>query len=198
MRYILIVLASFLFLGCSTALPPKSEYRLNPDIRTQKLSADSCKNKSLKVAQAFSQSTLMSRDMSYGLGDSKQYIYSESQWASTPNRAITAQFLKLFRASDLFKSVQISKSRSKNDFILEINIEDFMQYFNKQSSASFAKISISLTLIDAKTNNVFATQTFKTNTDVITLDANGGVDGLNDALSEVLSQSNIWIAGVCK
>ena len=198
MRYILVILAFFLFLGCSTTLPPKSEYRLSPDIAIKKLSADSCKDKSLKVAQAFSTSTLMSRDMSYGLGNSKQYIYSESQWASTPNRAITAEFLKLLRDSKLFKSVQISKSRSKNDFILEINIEDFMQYFNKQSSASFAKISISLTLIDAKTNKVFATQTFRTKLDVETLDANGGVSGLNRALSEVLSQSNIWIAGVCK
>jgi len=198
MKYILVSVMIFLFLGCSTRVPPKAEYRLNSNIEVKKLSSLSCKDKSLKVAQAFSSNTLMSRDMSYGLGDSKQFIYSESQWALTPNRAITTKFLAELRNSHLFKSVQISKSRSRNDYILEINIVDFMQYFDENSSSSYSQFIVSLTIIDAKTNRVFATDTFKSKVDVKTLDASGGVDGLNEALEEVLSQSNSWFNKVCK
>ncbi len=198
MKYILTGLAVVLFLGCSSTVPPKSEFRLNPDLKKQELLESGCSDKSLKVAQAFSSSILMSKNMNYGLGDSKQYIYSESQWSLTPNRAITSEFLKLIRESKLFKSVQVSKSRSRNDFILEVNIEDFMQYFNEESSLSYANMIVSLTLINTKTNNVFATQTFSAKVDVETLDANGGVDGLNNVLSDVLLQTNAWLSKVCK
>ena len=199
MRYLLISLVVFLFSGClSTTVPPKAEFRLNPEISHTNLSAIGCKDKSLKVAQAFSSSELMSQSMSYAQGGIKQYTYSKSQWSSTPNRAITAEFLKLIRDSKLFKSVQVSKSRSKNDFILEINIEDFMQYFCEKALTSHSKVLISLTLINSKTNKVIATQTFTAGFPIENLNANGGVEGLNKALSSVLSQSSIWFDEVCR
>ena len=198
MNFFLISIAIVLFVGCSTSVPPKVEYRLNPSLEIKNLSSLGCKEKSLKVAQAFSSNTLMSRDMSYGLGDSKQYIYSKSQWSLTPNRAITAKFLAELKKSKLFKSVQISKSRSSNDYILEINIIDFMQYFDETSSSSYSQFVVSLTFIDTKTNRVFATETFKSKVNVTSLDADGGVDGLSKAFDDVLSQSDIWLSKVCK
>jgi cholesterol transport system auxiliary component len=108
------------------------------------------------------------------------------------------EYLKLIRGSKLFKSVQVSKSRSKNDFILEIHIEDFMQYFSENSKKSYANVLVSLTLIDFKTNEVFATQTFGSKVDITELNANGGVDGLNKALSDVLTQSNFWLGEICR
>jgi len=55
-----------------------------------------------------------------------------------------------------------------------------------------------VTLINSKTNSVFATQTFSKQVDVKALNASGGIDGLNTALSAVLYQSNDWLAEVCK
>ena len=198
LKYLLVSLATVLFIGCSITVPPKVEYRLNPSIEIQNLSSLGCKDKSLKVAQAFSSSTLMSQDMSYGLGDSKQYIYSKSQWSVTPNRAITAKFLSELKESKLFKNVQISKSRSSNDYILEINIVDFMQYFDEESKSSTAQLIVSLTFIDIKANRVFATKTFTSKIDVETLNASGGVEGLNKVFSKVLLQTNNWYEEVCK
>ncbi|WP_455755514.1 ABC-type transport auxiliary lipoprotein family protein [Sulfurimonas sp.] len=199
MKYIIISLVALLFSGCiSTATPAKSEFRVNSHMPSKKFTSLACKSKSLKVAQAFSPSSIMSNTMSYAQGDFKQYAYSASQWSVAPNKAITAEFLTMIRDSKLFKSVQISKSRSRNDFILEISIEDFMQYFNDSSTSSYANVAISLALIDSKTNNVFATKIFNSKEDVKSLDAKGGVDGLNSALSDVISQSNDWLGEVCK
>jgi len=199
MKYIIISLLAILFSGCiTTTTPAKSEFRVNSHMPSKKFTSLGCKNKSLKVAQAFSQNSIMSHTMSYAQGDFKQYAYSASQWSTAPNRAITAEFLTMIRNSKLFKSVQISKSRSKNDFILEISIEDFMQYFNSNSTSSYANVVISLALIDSKTNSVFATKIFNAKVDVKSLDAKGGVDGLNSALSDILSQSNDWLGEVCK
>lgn len=198
MRYLLIAIIGMLFAGCSTVVPPKVEFRVNPKMPQKKLGAMSCKDNSLKIAQAFSPSSLMSQDMNYALGSEKQYIYSKSQWASTPNRAITNMYLKLLREADVFNSVQVSKSRSRSDYVLEINIEDFMQYFSEDSSSSHAKVLITLSFIDTGSSTVFATKTFSSEVEVESLDAQGGVEALNSALGNVLVQSNEWFGEVCR
>ena len=199
MRYIVFSLLVVFLSGCvTTKIPAKSEYRINSQIEVSKNDAQNCKEKSLKVAQAFSSSAFMSNSMMYALGDSKQYAYAESLWAENPNTVITSKFLRLIRETELFKSVQISKSRSRNDYILEINIEDFMQYFNPQSTHSYANVSISVTLIDVKSNRAFATHSFNEKVDAKSLNAEGGVAALTIALNNILKDTNTWITGVCK
>ncbi|MFT5661489.1 MAG: cholesterol transport system auxiliary component [Sulfurimonas sp.] len=199
MRYICISFFVLLFSGCvTTKVPSKSEYRINTTVITTKNDAQNCKEKSIKVAQAFSSSSLMSNSMTYALGNSKQYVYSQSLWAQTPNSVITSKFLKLIRGTELFKSVQISKSRSNNDFLLEINIEDFMQYFDEKSTSSYANVSLSLTVIEITSNKVIATKTFTSKVEIDTLNAEGGVDGLSESLNNILANTNIWLNGVCK
>jgi cholesterol transport system auxiliary component len=199
MRYILVTLFIILLSGCiTTTVPSKSEYRIKTDIVSSKNIANGCKNKSLKVAQAFSSATLVSKNISYAMGSSKQFIYSESLWAQSPNSVITSKFLPLIRNTNFFKSVQVSKSRSRNDIILEITVEDFMQYFNESSTTSYANVAINIALIDVKSIRVFANKTFSSKVYVQSLNAQGGVEGLSHALSNVLNDTNIWIAGVCK
>ena len=199
MKYIMMVFFVIIFSGCvTTKIPAKSEYRINTNIKMTKSEATGCKEKSLKVAQAFSSGTLMSNSMMYAKGDLKQYAYAESLWAQSPNSVITSKFLKLIRETNLFKSVQVSKSRSRNDFILEINIEDFMQYFNASATHSHANVSVNLTLIDIKSNRVFASHSFEAKVDAKSLNAQGGVEALNTALNKILNDTNTWISGACK
>lgn len=198
MKYFLITIIGILFFGCSTTIPPKSEYKMNPIMPQVSSKSLSCKAHSIKVAQAFSSNSLMSKDIYYTQGEYKQYIYSKSQWSIPPNRAISDMYLKLLRDTDLFNSVQISKSRSKNDFILEINIEDFSQYFDEDITKSHVNAEITLSLIESKSSIVFATKTFNSKIDVKNLSAQGGVNALNKALSDILYESNSWLEEVCK
>lgn len=198
MKYILIVISIILLSGCTTIVAPVTEYRLITKVPTTTQNSMACRDKSLKIAQAFSSSSLMSQNMNYAQGSTKQFAYSQAQWSESPNLGITSELLKHIRATELFKSVQISKSRSKNDLILEINIEDFMQYFSENSTSSHANVAIGLTLLDTKTNSVVATKTFVSKVDAKTLDANGGVEALSLALQNVLNQTKEWLGGVCK
>ena len=167
-------------------------------MEVKKSSVEGCKNKSIKIAQAFSSGSLMLLKMDYAQGKNKIFSYSQAQWNESPNHSITNEILKNIRASKLFKNTQISKSRSKNSLILEINIEDFLQYYSNDLKDSFANIVISLTLIDSKTDVIVATKTFSSNVKTNTLDAYGGVKALNSALSDILTQNIEWINGVCK
>lgn len=198
MKFFIIAITGILFIGCTGMKPPMTEYRVNPIIPLVHGEAKGCSDKSIKIAQSFSPTYLMSNKMSYAQGDSKQYIYSMSQWSNSPNREINDEYLRLLRASKLFKSVQISKSRSDSDILMEIHIEDFMQYFDKDESSSHVNAVITISLIDLQTNKVLSSKTFESKVDTDSLDANGGVKSLNIALSKILFESNEWLIEVCK
>ena len=193
----MITCIAILLGGCATVHPPKVEYRLNAKTPSQSFPQNECTGKSLKVAEAFSSSTLMSLSMYYVEGVNKQFAYSQAQWAVAPNYAISEKLLTLARDTKLFKSVQVSKSRSKNDLILETNIEEFMQYFSADFKESHAKVGITISLIDANTNSVLSTKKFNSKVDAKTLDADGGVVALDEALFEVLTEMNAWFSKVC-
>ena len=198
MKLLYIVLAVFTLTGCSTTIPSVAEYRISTQENSKSFTQSSCSDKSLKVAQAFSSSSLMTLNMNYGQGPHKRFVYTQSQWAESPNSAITAEILKSIKSTKLFKSVQVSKSRSNNNLLLETSIEDFMQYFSEDEKSSYANVIINLSLIDTSSNRVVATKTFDSKVEVLTIDADGGVVALNQALENTLLESVEWFGDVCK
>ena len=198
MQLLLISIITFLLVGCSTTTPAVSEYRINVETMPSAFTQTGCKEDSLKIAQAFSSTSLMTHDMNYGQGTHKQYTFTQSQWAESPNRAISAEILEYIKSTKLFKNVQISKSRSKNGLVLETNIEDFMQYFSEDEKESFVQVRINLTLIDVKTSKVLATKTFESKIEVDSINSDAGVKQLNIALENVLKSSGEWFSEVCE
>lgn len=198
MKLLYIVLAVFTLTGCSTTIPSVAEYRISTQENSKSFTQSSCSDKSLKVAQAFSSSSLMTLNMNYGQGPHKRFVYTQSQWAESPNSAITAEILKSIKSTKLFKSVQVSKSRSNNNLLLETSIEDFMQYFSEDEKSSYANVIINLSLIDTSSNRVVATKTFDSKVEVLTIDADGGVVALNQALENTFLESVEWFGDVCK
>ena len=198
LRLTLTALFLFLLLGCSTTKPPVTEYKIALKTPQSNSLSSGCRDKSLKVSQAFSPSSLMSLQMNYVQDESKIYAYSQAQWNNSPNQEVSIVIVKTLRESELFKNTQSSKSRSKSDLILEINIEDFMQYFSKDLTESYSNVVITLTLIDAQSSRVIASKTFSAKMDASSLDASGGVKALDAALQDVLSQSIVFLNEVCQ
>ena len=198
MKIILIALVALFLGGCTITTPSKSEYRIAPVMEITSVNESSCSDKSLKVSQAFSQSSLMNTKMKYTLNGEQEFTYSESAWSRSPTRAITAALLTSVRATDLFKTVNSYKSRSRSNFILETNIEEFIQHYEENSTKSFVKIVISFSLVNSKTSKTIDSQTIIVELDSDSLNAQGGAVALNRALSKVLSKNNEWLGSVCK
>ena len=198
MRELLIILG-LLLSGCATVKPTITDYKIfTKTVQNSNSSSNGCKDKSLKIAQAFSPSSLMSLNMDYMESDNRVFSYSQSQWQESPNDAITFELLKNIRSAGIFSSVEASKSRSKSSWILETNIEEFLQFYTKDMKSSYVNVAVTLTIIDTKTNSVVSTKTFSSKADAKTLDAQGGVEALSAALSEVISQNIEWLERVCK
>lgn len=199
MRYFTV--AAFLVLvfgGCAKVVPAVSEYRINQNTYNIQSTSHGCKEKSLKVGQAFSETSLMNLDIMYGIGEQTQYRYTQSKWAQTPNAAITSEIVRFLQKADIFASVSVPKSRVKSDYILETNIEDFMQYFSADEKSSVVKASLTFSLLDTKDNSVVATKSLAIELPSKTLDAEGGAIALNEALKTLLEQSGVWLDESCR
>ena len=197
-KIILFIFITYMFVGCTTTKPSITEYKIIVDVPKQEVTSSTCKDKSMNISQAFSSASLMSLTMDYVKEPNKVYSYAEARWQESPNRNITGRIFQQVRNSDLFKNVSISKSRSRSDLVLEIVIEDFLQYYTKDLSSSYVKAVISFSIIDLKTSKVISSKTFSSKLNTNTLDASGGVGALSDALSDILNQNTQWLVGVCK
>lgn len=194
----LLLMSLLLFAGCSVTHSPVTEYRIAPQVKSEVFSSSACKDSSLKVAQVFSPNSLMSQKMKYAQGEFQEFSFSESEWADSPNRAITKELLKSIRETELFSSVTSFKSRSRSDMILETSVEDFMQYFESENEKSYVNIVMSMTLINSKNSKTVATKTFQKRVEVTPLNAEGGVSALNSAFGEVLQEHLLWLKESCR
>lgn len=194
--YAIVIL--FTLSGCTTKVANIAEYRISSNVPQTQYKEKACSEKSLKIEQAFSSNTLMSKKMSYVQGKYEQDIYTQSQWAQAPYKAITGEVIRFIQETQLFKNIQTSKSRSKSGMVLETNIEEFMQYFSEDEKNSFVNARITFTLIDNNKVKVLESQTFTSQVKVESLNAEGGVIALNKALEKILEEMGLWLGRSCK
>ncbi len=197
MKYIWIAFV-LLLSGCTVTQPYVLEYKIAPKTSKKISDAKMCKAKSLKVAQVFGRPQLMSQSMHYSKGKYEEYTFTESKWSTTPAVAISASLVESIRSQNIFSSVSSARSRSRSDFILESNVEEFMQYFNSENNSSSARVAVDMSLIDTKHNKIIKSKKFTKELSVETLDAHAGVNALNSALSGILDESNVWLEGICE
>lgn len=198
MKYILLVVSLFIFNACTVTEPHVTEYRISAKHTEVEFSAKKCQNKSLKIAQAFSANYLMSKKMRYAKDEYNEFSFTQSEWSRSPNRAITDEIVKSIRRTDLFKSVQGYKTRSRSNLVLESRIEEFSQYFVSDEQQSYVRIVIAMSLIDVKSGEIIDTTKLTKSIDVNEINAKGGVKALNQALSTILKDANIWLNEVCE
>ena len=183
----------FLLAGCSSPKPAMNEYTLGLHVKAKKAQKTPYSEKTLKVDQAYGNTLFQSLKMYYVEGAYQQYAYAQSQWTQSPSAKITQSMTEYLRQMQLFKSVQSFHSKSETDMRLEINIEDFMHYFDANEENSHVHVRITCNLIDEATHKAVATKTFDVNVQAKSNDAFGGVAALNDAMSEILKECGLWL-----
>lgn len=198
MRFFIYIAVGLLFLGCTTLKPTVAEYKMALQENMTKSSVQGCREKSLKVAQAFSSASLLSLQMEYAEADGKVFAYSQTQWQESPNSFITSELFGSIRNFELFGSVHSFGSRVKTDLVLETNIEEFMQFYAPDMSSSYVNILVSLALIDTKTSKAIATKTFRSKVKTKTADAAGGVEAYREALREIIANERVWLEESCR
>jgi ABC-type uncharacterized transport system auxiliary subunit len=184
--------------ACVSPRPAMKEFTLDTNTSVTPNAAKGCKEKTLKIAKLFTDPSLVAHDIRYRKGNLQEFRYSQSQWADSPANMIYKSEVALVRSLKLFKSVQVANSKTKNDLILETNVDDFRQYYDAKVTSSYARVAITFTLVNTQTHEVVKTKTFVSEKETPSLDAKGGVIALNAALSEVLQNAGKWLQEVCQ
>lgn len=194
-HYIVAIILVLAISGCSTKVPPVSQYRLKTHPQEKKFMA--C-DKSIKINKAFTNASFSSRKIYYGEGEHKQFAYTESQWSDALDRMISDIFTQSIAQSGVVKSVNSYKSQVKTDYILEIDIEEFMQTYDEKITSSQAEVRLTIALLDTKHKTHKASKTFEVTRDVKILNVENGVIALDEALGEVIDDMLVWLEEVCK
>jgi len=190
---IVLIALGFLLSACVSPRPALNEFIIHPNVSITSANNEAFKDKTLKVENSYSSSSLKSRNMYYVEDEAKQYHYAESQWAESPNSMINREIIDMLREMKLFGFIQTQHSKVFSSFNLETNIDEFRQCFVEGDEKSYVVATITFTLINNNLHKIVANRTFTSRHEVDKLNASEGVKALNTALSEVLNSAAIWL-----
>jgi len=189
----------FLFTGCAIkeVMPPVKTYDLKINLKIKKFAHSRCENSVLKVRDIGLSNLASSDNIYYSIG--KYYInsYTQSQWLQYPSHRINYYLITALQRSHIFKAVIPNEIQSDSNLLLEYDIDDFTQYFNKAKTKSYVDVRIRFLLINKLNNRLIATKTFDKRLFTISQNAIGGVRAFGKATGDVISKAVVWIHHIC-
>ncbi len=192
------MVAALLLSGCGVkSSPPVDEYTIKPKLSLNSTKETKCRQKEIKVLSPFAPYKFTTNDLHYIVLQYEEGRFNRSAWSESVASSVYNEIVDTLRKSALFKSVQNYSSVAKHDYLLEIQINDFMQYFSKDLKSSYAVVDITLTLVDRQEYRVIAQKNFVKRAEVSRLDAKGGIEVLNALFAQTLEEMVVWLEGVC-
>ncbi len=203
MKKLLFVLVGIgvFFGGCSIkSSPPVDEYTivLKADQVKEAERSSKFKSKSVKLLEPFGAYAYTTNDLHYVVLPNQENRYNLSTWSQSVAGTLYGEVLRAVAKSGLFGSVANYSSVAKSDYILEMEINDFKQYFSSDLKHSYVMADLTFTLIETEHFRIVAQKEFVKKIDTKSLDAKGGVNALNDAFNEIVPEVLAWLSGVCR
>ncbi len=179
--------------------PPIDEYTIVLKTKPDKPAGKSvCNNKSLKILEPFGTDEYTISDLHYIVLPNQENSYNQASWSDSISNILYQKILFSLKEYRLFKSVTNFSSVATSDYILEMEINDFKQYFTNDLKSSYVLLDLTFTLINSKHFQIIAQKEFKKKVPTKSLDAKGGVDALNTAFNETVPEILTWLSGVCR
>jgi cholesterol transport system auxiliary component len=191
MKQIHILLILFILNACSLKeSPPLKVYTLTVE-RITPVSHSIHRNKTIKVSFPQTLKEKISAKMNYSYSSSERGVYQNAQWSNNSAKLIQGNMIQCLEQSQIFRAVLPYESTAGEDYRLESSIFDFSHYV--RGVASYAKVSIQLSLIDTYTGRLIKTKRFSYREDTKTTDAKGYVDATQRAMGRLSRDLVAWL-----
>lgn len=194
-RYPLYLLSAFILLGCSTSTPAVNEYTLLSTHISQTKSAP-VSSKTLSVSSSKSIGSLLGKNLIYLYENGKTGAYLYSRWSDTPAALIQRSLLASLNENALFASLSPTTTLARTDWVLESDLDAFYHRFLQNKSEGY--IDITYRLVDARTKELLASKRFIITSPATSMDAEGGVEALKNATTELNRQCIDWLTTLLK
>lgn len=198
MKHYIIAITLLLLSGCSltTTVPSSTQYQISmPEV--SKLEVDGCHEKTAKIALLQSPSIFKFTQMFYADANLRQFPYTQSSWSESPAERLQTIFVSGLSTSGLFKSVVGYQSIAAYDYLIEIHVYDFMQYFDTNGNAE-VRMSFDVIIIENFNHKVLGKFHFNEKAMSESADALGGVKALNTLVSDSVKDVLKWTAKACQ
>jgi len=177
--------------GCSTkTLPPIKKYTIDENLVKSTLHIKNCK--SIKINFPKSSDEIFSKNIIYQKGLEKNSYYF-SKWYETPNEMLYNSVLSLLQTNRVCKMVLPEDFSGNSEFILDMNILEFMQKFSYDKSYVNIKV---LFYIKDKNDNIISQKLFNKIVKCSSNDAVGAVKAFNKASKQLMQDFTAWLKGV--
>ncbi len=202
MRWIeTIVMGLALFsMGCSVkSTPPVTEYAIiGKSVGYDRLKDTHCRDASLKILEPFGSYEYSVNELHYVVLPYEENSYTQSAWVQPVSTMLYNEILKAIRESRIFATVSNYSSVAKGDYVLEIEINDFKQYFTPSQKRSYIVSDMTFTLVGGGDFLPVSQKVVYKKIKTKELNAKGGVEALNQAQQETIEEVVKWLEGTCK
>jgi cholesterol transport system auxiliary component len=178
--------------GCSIrpeARAPITYYYLQPDIKLA--CTPSPIQKTVRLHFVDTMPSLLSQNIMYTKPGLIAGNYLYSKWHQPPNRSISTSLYTAFKHNNIFSTLVVDDTHVRSDLTLDIRLLQFEHRFTNTKD-SHGVIVLDAMLYDPQTQQILASHLFRSEVTAKTGNAQGGVNALNTALEEIISELICW------
>lgn len=197
-RVSLAVIALF-FSACSLTreVPPPVTYHLQIDRTIETSSEQGCRERVMRIALIQSPQWLKGTDIFYSDAHRKLYRYTKARWEQAPANQLQHIIENAVTEAGLYKGVIPYKSLAKNDWLLEIRLEQMMQQIADDGSAKTV-LKLYAVLIDQYSRQILAQKKFHYTDESAQGNAQTAVAAWSHASGELQKDMTSWLADECQ
>ncbi|WP_345972351.1 ABC-type transport auxiliary lipoprotein family protein [Sulfurimonas diazotrophicus] len=198
MKWITGVLMALLVSGCSLTreAPPVQSYRLNDGAQIVVSSAEGCRERVIRIALIEAPQWLGGTAIHYAGSDHRFYRYTQARWEQSPVQQIQQMIEKSVIESGLFVGVVPYKSLAKNDWLLEVRIEQMLQTIG-ETGAGETELMLYAVLVDQYSRRILAQKTFAYRHKSAVSDVRSAMEGWSEGISEFKTALIAWLVQQC-
>ncbi len=197
-RTLLLILIFYLLSGCTTLYKPSTSIAIY-DFGTQEYSQNesqslNSKSKSILIADAAAPLWLDNTTIQYRLlyhNSTQTYTYTNSRWKAPP-ATLLARKIRDRIVSNSNEQVVKNSSTAKTDYILHLELEEFIQAFDTMNESHVA-IGLRASLIERNSRTIFAQKDFAVTAKTPTADAVGAVWAFGSAANQLINELMDWL-----
>lgn len=198
-REIVLGLCLLLAGGCSlqTTVPASSKYSLHPQESEQVTAESRFSDQVIRMGVIESSPLLNGTNIYYTADNGQNYSYTKARWDEGVSQQLGDLMMHSIAKTGIFKDVIPLRSLAKNELILEVNIYDFSQNIHDDGSTTL-RLTVKLRVVDAYNREIIATKLFDMEQQEKEGNVEGAMKGYNKLVSQLLHETNCWLAKSCK
>ena len=191
MKTLAVLALAWLVAGCASSGSQAHRYYVLEAHGHEDTASAQRSDATLLVAPTAASSFYANTEIAYSRADGVRSYYQFSSWTEPPELAINAQLISRLEKGGHFRAVVPAAAGIQGDLLLTTTLDEI--YHDATAAPGLSKLRVSAQLSNPRLRTLIARRTFAASLPAPSFDAAGAVQGIRDALGQVLGQLTAWV-----